>query len=337
MRGSGAQLAGSVRRTAAALCILVSVTSYAQHSGQIPRVGVLHPGSSGEPAAVQREPFERGLRELGWKPGADVLIDYRYAEGDAGRLGQLARELASLPVTVFVARGNPAIGAARSANRDIPIVMSAGNDPVAEGHVQSLSRPGANITGISLLTFELDGKRLELLKDAFPKIRRVAVLTNPDNEPIVNDESIAALLRGAKALGLDVEIFQVRRSADVSGALAAIGAARADALLVRAEPIVMDRHRREIAQAAARYRLPAIYWWRFYVEDGGLMSYGESIPAFHHRSASYVSRILKGATAAELAIERPTKVDLVVNVTAANALGIAISKQVLQRADELIK
>src|SRR3954467_1616971 len=128
MRGSGAQLAGSVRRTAAALCILVSVTSYAQHSGQIPRVGVLHPGSSGEPAAVQREPFERGLRELGWKPGADVLIDYRYAEGDAGRLGQLARELASLPVTVFVARDNPAIGAARSANRDLPIVMSAGTD-----------------------------------------------------------------------------------------------------------------------------------------------------------------------------------------------------------------
>jgi putative tryptophan/tyrosine transport system substrate-binding protein len=302
-----------------------------------PRIGVLHPGSAKESPAIQREPFERGLRELGWKPGVDVIIDYRYAEGDTSRLPQLASELTGLKVSVIVARGASAINAARVASSSIPVVMAAGNDPIAEGFVQNLSRPGGTITGIALLTFELDGKRLELLKETLPGIRRVAVLTNRDNEPRVNAERITVLEKSAKALGLDVEIFEVRRSADIPGALAGIGRARPDALLVRAEPIVMDRHRREIADAAAKLRIPAVYWWRFYVEDGGLMSYGESIPGFHHLSATYVSRILRGAKAGDLAVERPSKFELVVNLRAAKALGIEIPKPVLFRADELIR
>jgi putative tryptophan/tyrosine transport system substrate-binding protein len=301
------------------------------------RIGVLHPGSAGEPASVQRLPFESALRELGWKPGADLRIEYRYAEGDIGKLPQLAAELAALQVRVIVARGASAINAARTASPKTPIVMSAGNDPIAEGFVQNLSRPGGFITGIALLTFELDAKRLELLKDTFPAIKRVAVLTNRDNEPKVNRARLSAIHDSAKALGLQLEFFEVRKSADIPQALAAIGRYRADAMLVRAEPIVMDRHRRDIAEAAARHRIPAIYWWRFYVDDGGLMSFGESIPGFHHKSAGYVDRILRGANPAELAIERPSKFEFVINLKAARALGVEIPKSVLFRADQLIE
>ena len=323
-------------RAAMLFCVmLLPLAAAAQQRATL--IGVLHPGSAKEPATVQRIPFETGLRELGWKPGANLVIEYRYAEGDISRLPQLAAELAALQPRVIVARGASAIVAARNASPKTPVVMSAGNDPVAEGFVQNLSRPGGTITGIALLTFELDAKRLELLKDAFPSIRRVAVLTNRDNEPKVNRARISAIHDSAKALGLELVFFEVRKSADVPDALAAIGRSRADALLVRAEPIVMDRHRRDIAEAAAKHRIPAMYWWRFYAEDGGLMSYGESIPGFHYKSATYVDRILRGANPAELAVERPSKFEFVINLKAAKALGVEIPKPVLFRADELIQ
>jgi len=215
--------------------------------------------------------------------------------------------------------------------------MAAAVDPIAEGLAESLARPGKNVTGIVLQTFDLDGKRLEILKEVVPQVRRVALLANPTMEPFGFKERIDELRAGAARLKVHLEIFEIAGAEDLIAALAAVERGRYDALMVRAEPRVMDPHRRQIVAAAAKLKLPAIYWFRFYAEAGGLMSYGESIPAFHHRSASYVSRILKGAKAGDLAIEQPTKFELTVNMKTAKALGIEIPKAILFRADEVIQ
>jgi putative ABC transport system substrate-binding protein len=305
--------------------------------GKVYRVGVLRPGSAKEPAWVQREPFERGLRELGWKPGANVVIEYRYGEGDLARLVPLARELASKRVDVFVVAGVHAAEAAQKAGPQIPIVMAASNDPVAEGLAVNLARPGRNITGIAIHTFDMDGKRLELLKEAFPRVRRVALLANPTGEPKSYAERINELRAGARQLGVELDVIEVTRGEDIPGAFARIERGRFDALLVRPEPRVMDLARAEIVAFASRLKLPAVYSFRFYVDAGGLMSYGESIPGFHHRSASYVSRILNGANASELAFERPTKFEMAVNLKTAKAIGVEIPRAVLFRADHVIE
>jgi len=286
---------------------------------------------------VQREPFERGLRELGWKPGGNIIIDYRYAEGDSAKLAPLASELVRAKADVIVAAGSRAAVAIRAASQTTPIVMSASNDPVAEGLALSLARPGRNITGIAIHTFDMDGKRLELLKEAFPNIKRVALLANPTGEPKNYGKRIAELRDGARSLGIDLQLFEVHRNEDIAKAFAAIADGRFHGLVVRPEPRVMDLLRNEIAANAARLKLPAVYAFRFYVEAGGLMSYGESIPAFHHRSASYVNRILNGANASELPFERPTKLELIVNLKAAQALGVEMPKTVLFRADDILK
>jgi putative ABC transport system substrate-binding protein len=304
---------------------------------KIPRIGVLHVGSSKEPDAVQREPFERGLRDLGWVPGSTVLIDYRYAEGDRTKLPALADELARSRVDVIVARADAAIHAARKATSTIPIVMSAYvGDPATDGVIKNPSRPGGNLTGIGNF-LELDGKRLEILKDTFPKIRRVGVVSNPTLDGGKYAERMAQLKEAAAALKLQIQIFEVTRPEQITGAFAAISEARPDALLVRGDPEVLDGHRAEIAAHAARLRVPAIYWWRFFVEAGGLMSYGNSIPGFHNRSATFVDRILKGARAGDLPIEQPTKFEFIVNLKTAKAIGIEIPKAVTFRADTIIE
>ena len=285
---------------------------------------------------MQREPFERGLRELGWVPGSDVVILYRYAEGDPARLPWLATELVKERIDVLVTT-SVAIEAIRRAAPHVPLVMAASADPVAEGLAASLARPGRNSTGIAIQTFDLDGKRLEILKEAFPQMRRVALLANPTAEPFGYPERIAKVRVGARGLKVDLEIFEVRNADELMAALAAIERGRFDALIARPEPRVMDVYRQQIVAAAAKSKLRAIYAFRFYAEAGGLMSYGESIPAFHHRSASFVSRILKGANAGELAFERPTKFELTVNLKTAKALGIEIPKAILFRADHLIE
>lgn len=309
----------------------------AQQPGKVHRVGVLRPGSSKEPAWIQREPFERGLRELGWKPGGNILIDYRYGEGDAANLEPLAAELVRKRVDVIVVAGAPAAWAARNASSSVPIVMAATNDPISEGFTTNLARPGANLTGIFIHTFEMDGKRLELLKDAFPRIRRVALLANPAGEPRSFQPRIADLRDGAKRLDVDLEVFEILRKDDLATVQVALERGRFDALMVRPEPHLMDLIRQDVVAIAARLKLPAIYAFRFYAEAGGLMSYGESIPGFHHRSASYVSRILNGASAGDLPFERPTKFELTVNLKTAKALGIEIPKAILFRADELLQ
>jgi putative ABC transport system substrate-binding protein len=321
---------------ASAFAALAPAASLAQ-GRKVPRVGVLHAGSAKEPDSVQREPFERGLRELGWKPGSTILIEYRYAEGDVSRLPGLAEELVRSGVDVIVARATAAINAARRASGTIPIVMASyPGDPVHDGIAKSMSRPGGNVTGMGGLA-DLDGKRLELLKDALPNIRRVAVVANPNLDGRAFAAHMATLEASAQKLRLQTQIFEITQAKQLAEAFEAIGKAHPDALLVRGDPEVLDPHRVWITARAAQLRLPAIYWWRFFVEAGGLMSYGGSIPAFHHRSAHFVDRILKGAKAGDLAIERPSKFEFVLNLKAAHGLGIEIPKAVSFRADQIIQ
>jgi putative ABC transport system substrate-binding protein len=322
----------------AAVLLLVAVRAQntgaqAQPLPRVHRVGVISPGSATESAAVQREPFERGLRDLGWALGSSLIIEYRHAEGRAARLGELARELVRLNVDVIVARSSPGVEAARQATASIPIVMSSASDPVAAGHVKSLARPGGNVTGIANLTAELEGKRLELLTAAFSRPMRVGVL---DNTTLRRDP-VASLGEASRALGLEIQSFTVARSEALADTFAAMSRARVGAVLVRADPLLLEPNRSQIVALAAKSRLPAIYPWRFYVDAGGLMSYAENLPAFHYRSASYVDRILTGARPADLPVEQPTKFELVVNLRAARALDLAIPHGFLLRADEVIE
>jgi putative ABC transport system substrate-binding protein len=332
-----------MRWHAVALALIVvansqRVDSQPMPAEQVPRVGVLSPGSSTESPAVQRKPFERGLRDLGWVPGSTIIIEYRYAEGRAGRLAELARELVRLKVDVIVARSNSAVAAARQATASIPIVMSSANDPVAAGHVKSLARPGGNVTGIANLVSELEAKRLELLKSAIPNLTRVAHLDAwSTGNTTARRQAAQTLGNASRALGLKIQSFTVARADDLVETFAAMSRARVGAILVRADLLVLEPNRSQIAALAARHRLPAMYPWRVYVDVGGLMSYAESIPAFHHRSATYVDRILKGAKPAELPVEQPAKFELVVNLKTARALDLTLPHDFLLRADEVIE
>jgi len=315
-----------------ALLALAAQGGQAQQAGKIARVGVLNPGSSSESVAVQREPFERGLRELGWLPGSNVIVDYRYGEGNNVRLEQLAADLVRQGANVIIARGNVAIRAARQAAGTVPIVMSSADDPVADGFVKNLARPGVNVTGIANLALELDAKRLELLKDAVPGLKQVAVLTNPSmRQPSAN------LKPRAHAMGLELRMFEVERPEEIAPAFAAMKKAGVAAVLVRADTQVLEPHRPQVVAMAAKHRLPAIYPWHFYAEIGGLISYGASLPAIHHRSATYVDRILKGAKAGEMPIEQPTQFELIINVSSAKALDLVLPQSLLFRADRLVQ
>jgi putative ABC transport system substrate-binding protein len=326
-------------RALVALAVGVAVASPLDgRAQQKKRVGVLSPQVSSEPASIQREPFEQGLRELGWNPGSNIVIEYRYAEGDTGRLASLATELVRLKVDAIIVRGPEAAKAARRATSTIPIVMSATPDPVGGGLVDSLTRPGGNITGLSFLAEgPLNDKRLELLKEAVPSIDRVAVLANPHaiQDPDGRFEHI--LRQAARTLGIELVSVTVTTRADLLEALQAIGRANVTGLLLLPDPHVFEPNRSSIVGAARERRIPAIYPWRQYVDAGGLMSYGTSIPAFHRRSAFYIDRILKGTKPGDLPIEQPTKFELVINRRAAAEIGIELPVTLLERADEIVE
>jgi putative tryptophan/tyrosine transport system substrate-binding protein len=310
-------------------------TAAQQPTKQVPRIGVLSPQKSTEPPTLQREPFARGLRELGWTPGVDILIEYRYAEGEVERLPVLAAELVQLPVDVIVARGGAAIRAAQQATATIPIVMSVTSDPVAQGFIASLGQPGGNITGLSSMSAELRGKQLEILKETVPRVSRIAVLANP-NDPgspsWLHDVQVAA-----HALRVQLDILAVQSHEDLERAFAAIQHEGIGAFLILTDPLRLDQFHSDIIAFALRQRLPTVYTWRTYPEAGGLMSYGANIAALHYRAASYVDRILKGAKPADLPVEQPTKFELVLNRKTAQALGITIPPIVLFQADEVIQ
>jgi len=311
----------------------------AQQPAKIPRVGVLSPGNPPPGDQFrQREAFEAGLADLGWTPGTRVIIEYRYAEGTRERLSELAAELVRLPVDVIVARSGSSIRAAQQTTRTIPIVMSATLDPVQEGFVTSLARPGGNITGLTLLAQDLDGKRLELLKEAVPRLSRVGILRNVNFTPVTEYDTARRQIEvAAQALKLATMDFPVSRAEDLGPTFTAMGKARVGAILVRADPLVLEPNLVEVVALAAHRKMPAVYGFRQFSESGGLMSYGADIRDVYRRSAAFVDKILKGAKPGDLPIEQPTKLELVINIKTAKALGLTIPQSVLVRADEVIR
>jgi putative ABC transport system substrate-binding protein len=320
-----------------ALGISASAPSRAQTPARVPTVGVLIPGSTTAPTFVpSREAFERGLKELGWTPGQTVRVEYRYADGKLERLRDLAQELVGAKIDVLVARSTQAIRAAKEATTTVPIVMSAsGLDPVQLGFVASLARPGGNVTGLTLLNDELTVKQLELLKEVVPRMSRVVVLGS--SAVPLNTKGRQALDTAARTLGIQVHHVEVHDPAGLDSAFAEAVRAQANAVLVRADPFVMEANDRRVVALADKHRLPAVYWMDTYAQLGGLMSYGADLFDVHRRSASYVDRILKGARPADLPIEEPTKFELVVNLKTARALGLTVPPSVLARANEVIK
>jgi len=280
------------------------------------------------------EALEQGLRDHGHVPGRDVVLSYRYADGREDQLGRLARELVERKVAIILVAGNQAAIAARNATRTIPIVMAVVNDPVAIGLVASLARPGGNITGTSLLSSTLAGKRLELLKQILPRVSRVAVLLNKDNPAhrVAWTETLSAAAR----LRLEVLSFEVQGAASFDEAFDRMARARVEALVLL-EDALFGTERARLAALAAKARLPAVYGQRNSVDDGGLMSYGPSITEAYWNAGSFVDRILKGAKPGDLPIEQPTKFELVINLKTARVLGLVIPQSMLLRADEVIQ
>ena len=296
------------------------------------RIGWLRNGHGGASSGPQSDAFLRGLRALGWIEGQSLTIEYRWAQGDPRRLPALVAELVKSGVEVIAVAGPPAIRAAQQATGTIPVVFVVLTDPVAAGFVQSLARPGGNMTGLASQFEELIARQLQLLKEAVPGLARVAILRRPDSEPAV----LAAVETAAQSLGLTARTVSVAAAGEFENAFKAARSGGAGAIHVLPSPY-FDTQRARLIELAARYRLPACYEFRNYVEDGGFMSYGPSINEMYGRAASYVDRILKGANPGDLAIERPARFELVINLKAAKALGLTIPQSLLLRADEVIQ
>jgi len=332
-------LSGNVIRSIilALATAVAPLAAVGQPASRVPTVGVLVGQSATTPLAARgREAFERGLKELGWMPGQTIRIEYRYADGKPERLDELARDLARAGVDVIVARANAPIGAAKRATTTIPIVMSAaGSDPIQFGFVASLARPGGNVTGLTLLNQDLYVKHLEILKEVVPRLSRVAILGSP-GAPL-SPKGRQDLESAAAALGLELRYFDVRGADDLDQAFRDIAQARAGALLVRADPFVLEANDRRVVGLALKYRLPAMYWLHTFPRLGGLMSYGADLFAVHRRSAFYVDRLLRGARPAELPVEEPTKFQFVLNLKTARALGLTIPPAVRARADVVVQ
>jgi len=297
---------------------------------------MLLPGAApapGRPSPLL-DAFRGGLRDLGYVEGQNVVIEYRWSEGRNERFPDLATDLVRLNVAVIVTQGAPAVQAAKAATSTIPIVMAALGDPVGTGVVASLARPGANITGLSLLDTELDGKRIELLKETVPGLTRLAILWSA-NDPGMT-LAFSRVEAAARTLGLSLQSVAVREAGDFPGAFQAAGAGRAEALIVTAQPFTI-RHRAQILDLAAKHRLPAMYTLRGFVDAGGLMAYGPSLSDLHRRAASYVDKILRGVKPTDLPVEQPTKFELLINLKTAKALGLTIPPSLLLRADQVIE
>jgi putative ABC transport system substrate-binding protein len=318
---------------ASAFLLALWNTAEAQPLKRTPRIGILI-GSSLAANAARIEAFRDGLRELGYEEGNNLIVDYRSAEGIFEPLAQLAAEMVRLNVDVIVTTGPIVNRPAKQATSTIPIVMGFDNDPVGNGLVTSLARPGGNITGLSSLAPELSGKQLELLREIAPKLARVGILGN--SKEAANPQLLEQAKLAAGAYRLKLQYIDIMTPGDIELAFPAARSGGAEALVVFGG-FLLNRHRRQIAQLAADYRLPAIYNAAEWVEDGGLMSYGTSISGLFRRAAFYVDKILKGAKPADLPVEQPTKFELVINLKTAKQIGLTIPPHVLARADRVIK
>ena len=319
---------------ACAMLFALCAAAHAQPSKKVPRLGFL---ASGDPNTARSESIRQALRELGYVEGQNIAIEYRYSQGNRNRAPELAAELVRLKVDIIVVMGGGNwIQAAKNATKTISIVMSgAGIDPVKRGLVESLARPGGNITGITNLNRELGGKRLELLKESVPKLARVAVLYDPatPNSVIEVKEDLPV---AARALKLTMRSWEVRSADDLGKIFAALSKERPDGLVVTGGPLMIT-NRKRTADFASKNRLPAMYQTRDAVEAGGLMSYAADLGDSHRRVAIYVDKILKGAKPADLPIEQPTKFELIINLKTAKRIGLTIPPNVLARADRVIR
>jgi putative tryptophan/tyrosine transport system substrate-binding protein len=305
----------------------------AQQAGKVYRIGFL--GNS--TAALEANlvgPFRDGLRALGYEEGRNIVIEYRWAEGEYERFPALIAELVASNVDVIVTAGTPASLAVKKATTTIPLVMVAVGDPVATGLVASLARPGGNITGLTSISVEMEGKRLELLREVVLKVSHIAVLWNAASPiQLIEEGEVRA---AARVLGIKMLSLGVRNREEIDDAFATIIRERPDALLVLADRLFLH-HRTRIVDFAAQERLPGVHAYRELVEAGSLMSYGPSYADMHRRAATYVDKILKGAKPADLPVERPVKFELVINLKAAKALGLEVPPTLLGRADEVIE
>jgi putative ABC transport system substrate-binding protein len=304
----------------------------AQQPGKLQTIGFM--GQSTRSAASEWvAPFVQRLRELGWIEGRTVAIEYRWAEGREERIAQIAAEFVRLKVNIIVTSGTPEVLAVKQATSVIPIVFATTGDPVANNLVASLARPGGNATGLSIQSSDLAGKRLELLREVVPGLRRLAIMGNVGNPFSVLE--LGEVQTAARTLGLEVDTLEIRRPQDIAPAFEALKGP-ADALYVCTDGL-MNANRIRINTLALGARLPTMHGYRDYVEAGGLMSYGANIPDQFRRAADYVDKILRGAKPGELPVEQPTKFDFVINLTTAKALGLDISPTVLARADQVIE
>jgi putative tryptophan/tyrosine transport system substrate-binding protein len=296
----------------------------------MPVIGFLGSGSGRASVAA----FRQGLSETGYVEGKDVAIEYRWAEGSYDRLPALAADLVASKIDLIVASAPPSVRAAKNATTTIPIVFLIGIDPVAEGLVASLARPGGNLTGFSMFSTELMPKRLELLSELVPQAGVIALLVNPNNS---NAEQVIGDVReAARAKGVQLHILKVGTESEIDAAFGSLVQPQAGALLVGSDPFFAGR-REQLVALASRHAVPAIYEWREFVEAGGLISYGTSLAASLRQLGTYAGRILKGAKPADLPVQQPTTFELVVNLKTAKALGLTVPPSILSRADEVIE
>jgi putative tryptophan/tyrosine transport system substrate-binding protein len=302
-----------------------------QSLSKVPTIGFLAATPSTELERVAA--FVQRLRELSWIDGRNLAIEYRWAEGRPERLAEIAAEFARIKVDVIVTVGTPPTLAAKQATAVIPIVFAAASDPVGTGVVASLARPGGNVTGLSNQVSDTGGKKLELLREVIPGLRRLAILVNVSNPAVALE--VGEVQTAARTLGLVVVRSEIRQVGDIASVFDALKG-RADALYVCADPLV-NTHRIRVNSLALGARLATMHGFREYVEAGGLMSYGPNVPDLFRRAAEHVDKILRGSKPGDIPVEQPTKFDLVINLTTAKALGIEIPASLLARADEVIE
>jgi putative ABC transport system substrate-binding protein len=327
-----------IHSSLAAMLLSLSLPAEAQQAMKVPRIGILFIGGRDQP---HLEAFKQGLREHGYTEGKNIFLDYRYAEGKVARLPSLANELVELKVNVIVTTSGNSARAAAGATKTIPIVLTTGADPVKAGLAESLAKPGRNITGLSIIEEDLSGKRVEMLKETFPKMTRLAYLWNPlavsySAGTTSGNPSYDEAEKLTKTLGVQLLPYRVLSLAEIEKAFVEMPKVRPQALLVLQSPL-MTLNSKRIVELALEKQLPGIYPSNQFAQQGGLIAYGPVIADLYRRAATYVDKILKGAAPADLPIEQPTKFELVINLKTAKQLGLTLPPHVLARADKVIK
>jgi putative ABC transport system substrate-binding protein len=315
--------------------VAAGAVAHAQQSTRVPRIGYLNDSPLGSFPKIRAEAFRQGLRELGYEEGKNIVIEWRYGDGKQDRVSDRAAQLVRLKVEIIVTAGTGATRSAKEATITIPTVMTQDTDPVRNGFVASLARPGGNITGLSRLAPELSGKQVELLKEIVPKLSRLAVFGTSSSP--ANTESLKEIELAAGALGLKLQHLDVEGPKDFETAFREASKGHADAILMLVSGPVLNPHRTQVVDLAVKNRLPVIYRNRVDVEAGGLVSYGVNLTDLDRRAATYVDKILKGAKPADLPVEQPTKFEFVINLKAAKQIGLTIPPNVLARADKVIR